>query len=389
MGLAGAKNKRKLDFDPNNTRWSRDETTFGQKILRAHGWTPGKFLGVQDASHAHLHTAASQAPIKVNLKDDTLGLGAKPRQKQSDECTGLNGFADLLGRLNGKSEATIKKEQEIRSELKTNLYVERRFGPMRFVRGGLLVGDDMKVEESAAKKEEEDVKVKLESDAEDVATEPATKQKEKKSKKRKAEEAETANVSEAPRDKKRKKRSRDESNPDGDSETSKPKKEKSKKSKSLKAGSEEEVESGTSKKDKKKSKKSKKSSSQDDTSIEDIPIKSEDAKAEKAKRKQERREKKEMKRKQIEAAGSTVEVAASMKTSSAVATPEASASSTPAGTGASTPLSLRHMSRSRHIASKRMAISDMQAMNQVRRAARVHWAQANPSHLQIFMVKPV
>ena len=75
------------------------------------------------------------------MKDDNLGLGAKIRQKQSTECTGLDGFKDLLGRLNGKSEDAIDKERKLRNDIKTSLYIERRFGTMRFISGGLLIGD--------------------------------------------------------------------------------------------------------------------------------------------------------------------------------------------------------------------------------------------------------
>ncbi|CAJ2500970.1 Uu.00g038230.m01.CDS01 [Anthostomella pinea] len=366
MGLAGTKVRRKLEFDPNNTKWSRDETTFGQKILRAQGWEPGKFLGAQDSSHSHLHSAASSAPIKINLKDDNLGLGAKPRQKQSDECTGLNGFADLLGRLNGKSDAVIQKEQQVRSEIKTSLFVERRYGAMRFVSGGLLVGDQMKPKETASKSADSkslEKAIKEESSSADVGAEPAKKQKkEKKSKKRKAEEAGDAGVSDVSVEKKRQKRSRDEDSPNADSGAESPKKKK--RSKDLKAVEDETEPS----KPKKKSKKSKDVAAQ--VAQSNIPNE-DDAKAEKSRRKKERREKKEKKRQQAAASDSSTEATTSTHT---IATAlEESGSSTPVAIGTSTPqpLSNRHFARSRNIASKRMAYTDLAALN------------------QIFMVKPV
>lgn len=57
------------------------------------------------------------------------------------EYTGLDVFQDLLGRLNGKSDVDLEKEQKSRNDLKRALYTERRFGALRFVSGGVLVGD--------------------------------------------------------------------------------------------------------------------------------------------------------------------------------------------------------------------------------------------------------
>lgn len=57
------------------------------------------------------------------------------------ECTGLDVFQDLLGRLNGKSDVDLEKEQKSRNDLKRASYTERRFGALRFVSGGVLVGD--------------------------------------------------------------------------------------------------------------------------------------------------------------------------------------------------------------------------------------------------------
>ncbi|KAL7628795.1 telomerase inhibitor [Parahypoxylon ruwenzoriense] len=381
MGLAGPRNRRKLDYDPNNTKWSRDETTFGQRILRAQGWEPGKFLGVQNSSHSHLHTAASSAPIKVLLKDDTLGLGAKPRQKQSAECTGLDGFKDLLGRLNGKSEEAIEKEQQVRLEIKTSLYVERRYGSMRFVSGGFLVGDQIKDLTSTTTKARVPQETNDENSAatspEDSATRSAKKQKkEKKSKKRKAEESDdSTDGPDSGREKKRKKRSKSEDSPESptdnlDAEESGKKKKKSKKSKRDDVKGTEPLDP---EKKEKKSKKLKNKSKrdlehEDETDV--APTTPEDVKVEKVKSEKEKKEKKrrkEKKQKQTEISESSTEI------STSTTTPQESGMSTPSGTGTSTPqaISVRHYARSRNIASKRMAIADLQALN------------------QIFMVKPV
>ncbi|KAK8140228.1 hypothetical protein PG984_000294 [Apiospora sp. TS-2023a] len=354
MGLAGQKTKRKLAFDPNNTKWSRDETTFGQKILRSHGWEPGQFLGAQDSAHADLHSAASAAPIRITLKDDTLGLGAKVRQKQSDECTGLDVFKDLLGRLNGKSDDTIKKEQTLRSELKTSTYVERKFGLMRFVKGGLLVGDQM----TDLLKKEEPVDVKEDPVKEESKDELCLRQvpaqednetskpkKEKKSKKRKAEESESTEEPEVKKEKKSKKSKRE--------ETEEERKARKEKKKSKKAKTEE-----TEDEEKSKSKKSKKRKNEAADEADSVSEEASDSK---------KKQKKEKKRKQREASDASSEEAAAIDVTIA-STPTA----TPVESGTSTPqaLSTRHFVRSRNIASKRRAL-DATAL------------------AQIFMVKPV
>ncbi|KAI1366756.1 hypothetical protein F5Y08DRAFT_118237 [Xylaria arbuscula] len=374
MGLSGPRSRRKLDYDPNNTRWTRDETTFGQKILRSQGWEPGKYLGAQDSAHAQLHSAASLAPIKINLKDDTLGLGAKIRQKQSDECTGLDVFKDLLGRLNGKSEEALEQQRQVRSEIKTNLFVERRYGPMRFVSGGFLVGDQ-KMQELVDNKAAV-APIKEESASEGSEVEAAKKEKskkEKKSKKRKASESEESDPSDSKSEKKRKKHSKvveeaDINEAEAEESTGK-RKDKKKKKSERSENTQEEEETATpveSEVKRKKSKKSKDALQKPALSNGSADISENDA-SDKARRKEKKREKK---RKQADIT-ETSEVASTVQSSTT--TPQDSGASTPITTGTSTPqiLSARHRARSRNIASKRMAFSDMQALN------------------QIFMVKPV
>ena len=79
------------------------------------------------------------------LKDNNLGLGAQRGTGQGEgTCTGLDVFQGILGRLNGKSETELEKEQRSRDDLKRAIYTERRWGSTRFVSGGLLVGDRIK-----------------------------------------------------------------------------------------------------------------------------------------------------------------------------------------------------------------------------------------------------
>ncbi|MCJ1303125.1 telomerase inhibitor [Hypocenomyce scalaris] len=142
VGNTDGGRRAKLSHDPNNTAWSRSTSNFGHKILTAQGWMPGEFLGTKGAPHAKLHTQANASHIRVALKDDNLGLGAKSWSSQSEgQCTGLDAFQGLLGRLNGKNERELQNEQKSRDDLKRAIYTESRWGFVRFVSGGLLVGD--------------------------------------------------------------------------------------------------------------------------------------------------------------------------------------------------------------------------------------------------------
>ncbi|KAI9704415.1 MAG: telomerase inhibitor [Candelina mexicana] len=141
MGLSESRKRAKLSLDPRNTNWSKSTTNFGHKILIAQGWTPGSFLGAQDAPHAGLHTEANASHIRVAIKDDNLGVGAIGSKQPEGECVGLDAFQGILGRLNGKSDGLLEKERQSRSNVKRLLYTERRWGGMHFVKGGLLIGD--------------------------------------------------------------------------------------------------------------------------------------------------------------------------------------------------------------------------------------------------------
>jgi Pin2-interacting protein X1 len=122
--------------------------------MSSQGWTPGGRLGARDAAHADLLTAASHSHIKVTIKDDTLGLGA--RVGRETEPTGLDAFKGLLGRLNGKSDGELKQEQRKRDDVKLARYVALKFQEVRFVHGGLLAQE--KVEHPPASKPQESQK---------------------------------------------------------------------------------------------------------------------------------------------------------------------------------------------------------------------------------------
>ncbi|KAH0435296.1 g-patch domain-containing protein [Colletotrichum camelliae] len=344
MGLAQQKSRRKIGKDPNNTKWTKDTESFGQRMLRSQGWEPGQYLGAKDAAHAVHHTAANASFIRVALKDDMLGLGFK--QARDDRVTGMDVFSDLLGRLNGKSTEAIDKDRQAREALKSTLYCDTKFGPMRFVSGGFLVGDQVKESADGEPKEESKDDVKME----DV---PAAESLSKKSKKRKAEESSDDESESSEDEKTRKKRRKEE------------KKEKKRKSKAAKEDVSEDTQDDAEKKakkdrkkEKKEKKKAEKESSDADSSDEKASKKkskkdkanSKETDAEKAARKEEKRKRKEEKRAKKEA---------SRESSSTPAT------STPAS-GTSTPvLRGHHAVRSRWIAQKRMATMDDKALNQI------------------------
>ncbi|TDZ58304.1 Protein PXR1 [Colletotrichum trifolii] len=354
MGLAQAKTRRKIGKDPNNTKWSKDTDSFGQKILRSQGWEPGQYLGAKDAAHAVHHTAANASFIRVALKDDMLGLGFK--QAKDDRVTGMDVFSDLLGRLNGKSTESIDKERQARAQLKSTLYCDTKFGPMRFVSGGLLVGDQIKKDVDAEPKEENKDDIKMD----DVPAAPESL--DKKSKKRKVEESSDESSS-SEDEKARKKRRKEEKKAakkakaeaaDSDDVSASDNKDKKRKSKSAKEDvSEDTQDAKKSKKDKKKEKrKADRDSDAEDSESKSSKKKrkSDETNAEKAARREEKRRRKDEKRAKKEA---------SREASSTPAT------STPAS-GTSTPvLRGHHAVRSRWIAQKRMATMDDKALNQI------------------------
>lgn len=108
------------------------------------GWTPGEFLGPVHAPHTDYHTAANSTHIRVLRRDDNLGLGAKCKSdRDGANSTGLNAFQNILGRLNGKDESQLAKEQALMSTTQRSNFVDRRWGKLRFISGGLLVGDEL------------------------------------------------------------------------------------------------------------------------------------------------------------------------------------------------------------------------------------------------------
>lgn len=145
MGLSAPKRRGKLSQDPNNTAWSNSTTNYGRRILAAQGWQPGDYLGAQNASHSQHYTAANASHIRVLLREGNLGLGAKIGGKAHAESFGLSTLAGIFGRLNGKSDGDIQRQQDDLRDADLRTYQAQKYGFMNFVRGGLLIGD--KIEE--------------------------------------------------------------------------------------------------------------------------------------------------------------------------------------------------------------------------------------------------
>ncbi|KAK1768426.1 protein PXR1 [Phialemonium atrogriseum] len=379
MGLAAAKTKRKVGADPNNNKWARNTDSFGHKILRAHGWEPGQYLGAKDAPHAKWHTAANSSHIRVVLKEDNLGLGAN--RNHGDQCTGLDDFQSILGRLNGKTDEALETEQKFRQELKLSFYLERKFGSMRFVKGGWLVGDqvqDTPTVEEEKTPESEDSTTSSDSQASEAEqSDDKTKRSKKrkledgatternggrKSKKRRAEDGSETETEKEKRRRERKerksKKKEDADTTDGGADTEAP-------SKKRKKGTQDDgredpatgdsggVEAGVEQDAKKRSKKEKKPKKKS---------KSEESSETEKKSSKKRRRKAEDEPASSVDAGDPVRKDTALD-SSAATSKAASSSSTPAGSGFSTPT--RHLSRQRFIAQKRMAFSDPKALNQI------------------------
>ena len=199
MGLAATRVKQRFGRDPRNTNWSNDTSRFGHQQLERFGWKPGMGLGMSPMSSQTSH-------IKVRIKDDNVGLGAKiARQQRKDEfdngeCAGLDVFQRILGRLNGKEEQ-IGKELELQRKQKV---LDGRWG-VHFVKADVLAS----TWDPETKQIKSYSNVKRARDSDDEGEEKAKKhkkhKKDKKDKKDKKEKKEKDKKEKKHKDKKEKK----------------------------------------------------------------------------------------------------------------------------------------------------------------------------------------
>jgi Pin2-interacting protein X1 len=338
-------------------------------MLTSQGWQPGSSLGASDAAHAAHYTAASESHIRVLLKDDNLGLGAKRGSEQASNF-GLAGLESILGRLNGKEEE-VKKEEERREQVEQRAFVYRKYGFMNFVSAGFLVGDKIKTRDDIKKEPEVKVEVKTEPQSDDAAEDSM-------GRKRKRKEGEGfAAIAEGAEDQpklKRKKKSmdlRDEVKKEILAELSKLKKDKTGRK-------------GKSDKERKKSRRDKISTTSDpELMTSDAPSPASDPepltdkarrKVEKKARKEEKKLKKALRRAAKEAAKSTADDSSS-ESDDEKSTPTTSSATSVLPSGTSTPtLSAAgltfsgrgmHAVRQRYIRQKRAATMDAQAMREI------------------------
>ncbi|OAV86477.1 hypothetical protein PTTG_01205 [Puccinia triticina 1-1 BBBD Race 1] len=83
MGLSGRKDKQKIGDDPRNTKWAKNESNPGFKILSSMGWTPSTTtLGAASAASEPVQSTWKRLPgaILPVIKSTTSGLGANPAQ---------------------------------------------------------------------------------------------------------------------------------------------------------------------------------------------------------------------------------------------------------------------------------------------------------------------
>ncbi|KAL8703934.1 MAG: hypothetical protein Q9201_002884 [Fulgogasparrea decipioides] len=106
---------------------------------------PGSVLGASNASYTD--NPASLSHVRITVRDDNLGLGARNGPQDDDPSTGLDGLQNLLGRLNGKENKVLQSEQRSREDTRTAIYADRRWGFGNFVSGGFLVGDRIQLQE--------------------------------------------------------------------------------------------------------------------------------------------------------------------------------------------------------------------------------------------------
>lgn len=354
----------KLSTDPNNTAWAKSTTSFGHKMLSKQGWKPGDFLGAENASHASHYTAANASHIKVMLREENLGIGAKIGT-QNAETFGLSMFSGLLGRLNGKEEdrAVMQKKEETLRDVQLKL----KYGNMNFVSGGMLVGDKMQevktdlghLKDGGVATVQESKKRKAGSDGSEEDEKSSKKrrkaeEKEKKKKKEKKANGTAAAIKEMKRQRKLEagsdtpptRKESPEQEPDSSSTTS--------------SSSEDEQESKRGKKAQRKPSRSPKRTTSSSDAKDDEKAR---LKEEKRARKEERRKRKEEKR--AKRAAKALKSSSTIITKTTIQPGSTTESETQSGTSTPTFLGGRQAVRHRYIMQKRMAGASAQALQEI------------------------
>ncbi|KAI8331539.1 hypothetical protein BC941DRAFT_517504 [Chlamydoabsidia padenii] len=148
MGLAGQKVKQRISMDPNNLHWSNDTSKFGFRMMAKMGWAPGKGLG--------LNEDGKQQHVKIKLKDDNLGLGAKKNQTEN-WLGNTDAFSRLLADLNSQEAASPVTEEENDDSDNADKQSDNTSTKKRKATDSV---DDEKAEKKKAKKAKKDKKDK-------------------------------------------------------------------------------------------------------------------------------------------------------------------------------------------------------------------------------------
>ncbi|XP_063156979.1 PIN2/TERF1-interacting telomerase inhibitor 1 [Candoia aspera] len=129
--LAEPRRKLKWSMDPRNSAWSKDESKFGQKMLEKMGWSKGKGLGAQEQGNTE--------HIKVQVKNNTLGLGASVSQ-EDNWIAHQDDFNQLLAELNNcyaqdAPESTCKDRKKTFSLEEKSKTSRKRVHYVKFAKG--------------------------------------------------------------------------------------------------------------------------------------------------------------------------------------------------------------------------------------------------------------
>ncbi|KAK4897549.1 telomerase inhibitor [Elasticomyces elasticus] len=368
MGLGAPKNRVKLSRDPNNTAWSNSTEGYGHRILSSQGWKTGDYLGAQNAAHADTYTAANASHVRVALREDGLGLGAKVGGKSNAETFGLSTLSSIFGRLNGKSDEDLEKQQKNLRDAELRTYQAQKHGFMNFVRGGLLVGDKIeefpvvkKIEPSAVvapmAKNDTDAKMskKRKAGGDDYEAEDGDKQKKEKKRRSTVDDGnDTAVVVDAARTEGKLKKRKEWQSEAVDTTTEV-------------AETAEDVEKAA-KRQRKEQRRLERASRGEETSRDEKSR----LKQEKRARKEDRRKRKEEKRRAKAASDDSSDSEPTTTTTTVVTTAIPTPATSEAASGASTPVQAapmfsggRHAIRQRYIMQKRMASMDPRALNEI------------------------
>lgn len=111
--LAEKRDKEIWSEDPQNSRWSRDKSKYGFRMLEQMGWREGKGLGLnEDGDTKH---------VKISKKKDNHGVGNK-RGRDADWIERQDAFDQMLADLNAaQSQAPLSKSSPTDSQDKKTL----------------------------------------------------------------------------------------------------------------------------------------------------------------------------------------------------------------------------------------------------------------------------